>query len=375
MKFIILKENLKQGLSTVAHLSSKNINLPILNNVLIKARKDGVEMTSTNLEISINNFIRAKIESEGEFTVDSKVINEYVNLLPDDKIEIELKNDELLVKCQNYKTKIKGQESAEFPILPTVDSDSYYSVNISDFKNALSNVAFSTSNNENRIELSGVFFNFNDDGKLVLVGTDSYRLSEKSINYKKNGAIGEKNIIVPAKTIQELVRILNNFKLEEQIGSEDEIRIYPNESQIFFSFSSTNLMSRLISGSYPDYKQIIPDKEKTVILVNKGDLVKAVKAGGIFSKTGINDIGIKSQKDSLHIYSSSSQAGENFVDVACKTKGVDNEIFINFKYFLEGLNAINSENVIIKITDNNTPCIILPEKDDSFLYLVMPLKQ
>jgi len=375
MKFIILKENLKQGLSTVAHLSSKNINLPILNNVLIKARKDGVEMTSTNLEISINNFIRAKIESEGEFTVDSKVINEYVNLLPDDKIEIELKNDELLVKCQNYKTKIKGQESAEFPILPTVDSDSYYSVNISDFKNALSNVAFSTSNNENRIELSGVFFNFSDEGRLILVGTDSYRLSEKSISYKKNGAIGEKTVIVPAKTIQELIRILNNFKLEEQIGSEDEIRIYPNESQIFFSFSSTNLMSRLINGSYPDYKQIVPDKEKTVILVNKSDLVKAVKAGGIFSKTGINDIGIKSQKDSLHIYSSSSQAGENFVDVVCKTKGADNEIFINFKYFLEGLNAINSENVIIKITDNNTPCIILPEKDDSFLYLVMPLKQ
>lgn len=134
------------------------------------------------------------------------------------------------------------------------------------------------------------------------MGTDSYRLSEKSIEYKKNGTIGE-NVIVPARTIQELIRILNNFKLEEQLGSEDEIKIYPNENQIFFSFSSTNLMSRLISGSYPDYKQIIPDKEKTIILVNKSDLVKAVKAGGIFSKTGINDIGIKSQKDSLHIYS------------------------------------------------------------------------
>ena len=375
MKFIILKENLKQGLATVAHLSSKNINLPILNNVLIKVRKDGVEMTSTNLEISINNFIRAKVESEGEFTVDSKVINEYVNLLPDDKIEIELKNDELLVKCQNYKTKIKGQEASDFPILPSIDSDLYYSVNISDFKNALSGVAFSTSNNENRIELSGVFFNFDGKGNLILAGTDSYRLSEKTIKYKQGISEGERSIIVPSRTVQELIRILNNFKLEEQLGSEDEIKIYPNESQIFFSFSSTNLMSRLISGSYPDYKQIIPDKEKTIILVNKNDLVKAVKAGGIFSKTGINDIGIKNQKDSLHIYSSSSQAGENFVDVNCKTKGSDNEIFINYKYFLEGLNAINSENVIIKITDNNTPCIILPENDDSFLYLVMPLKQ
>lgn len=375
MKFIILKENLKQGLATVAHLSSKNINLPILNNVLIKVRKDGVEMISTNLEISINNFVRAKVESEGEFTVDSKVINEYVNLLPDDKIEIELKNDELLVKCQNYKTKIKGQEASDFPILPSIDSDLYYSVNISDFKNALSGVSFSTSNNENRIELSGVFFNFDGKGNLILAGTDSYRLSEKTIKYKQGVSEEERSIIVPSRTVQELIRILNNFKLEEQLGSEDEIKIYPNEGQIFFSFSSTNLMSRLISGSYPDYKQIIPDKEKTIILVNKNDLVKAVKAGGIFSKTGINDIGIKNQKDSLHIYSSSSQAGENFVDVSCKTKGSDNEIFINYKYFLEGLNAINSENVIIKIVDNNTPCLITAENDDTFLYLVMPLKQ
>lgn len=375
MKFIILKENLKQGLATVAHLSSKNINLPILNNVLIKVRKDGVEMISTNLEISINNFVRAKVESEGEFTVDSKVINEYVNLLPDDKIEIELKNDELLVKCQNYKTKIKGQEASDFPILPSIDSDLYYSVNISDFKNALSGVSFSTSNNENRIELSGVFFNFDGRGNLILAGTDSYRLSEKTIKYKQGVSEEERSIIVPSRTVQELIRILNNFKLEEQLGSEDEIKIYPNEGQIFFSFSSTNLMSRLISGSYPDYKQIIPDKEKTIILVNKNDLVKAVKAGGIFSKTGINDIGIKNQKDSLHIYSSSSQAGENFVDVSCKTKGSDNEIFINYKYFLEGLNAINSENVIIKIVDNNTPCLITAENDDTFLYLVMPLKQ
>lgn len=375
MKFIILKENLKQGLATVAHLSSKNINLPILNNVLIKVRKDGVEMISTNLEISINNFVRAKVESEGEFTVDSKVINEYVNLLPDDKIEIELKNDELLVKCQNYKTKIKGQEASDFPILPSIDSDLYYSVNISDFKNALSGVSFSTSNNENRIELSGVFFNFDGKGNLILAGTDSYRLSEKTIKYKQGVSEEERSIIVPSRTVQELIRILNNFKLEEQLGSEDEIKIYPNEGQIFFSFSSTNLMSRLISGSYPDYKQIIPDKEKTIILVNKNDLVKAVKAGGIFSKTGINDIGIKNQKDSLHIYSSSSQAGENFVDVSCKTKGSDNEIFINYKYFLEGLNAIGSENVIIKIVDNNTPCLITAENDDTFLYLVMPLKQ
>lgn len=375
MKFIILKENLKQGLSTVAHLSSKNINLPILNNVLIKAKKDGIELISTNLEISIKNLIRAKVDIEGEFTIDSKIVNEYVNLLPDDKIEIELKNNELEFKCQNYKTKIKGQESTDFPILPKIEGNNYYTVGISEFKNALSNVIFSVSINETRLELSGVLFNFTTGNKLNLVGTDSYRLSEKSINYRENGIIGEKSIIVPSRTVQELLRILNNFKSEEQIGSDEEIKIYPNENQIFFSFASTNLMSRVINGSYPDYKQIIPEKEKTIISINKNILIKAVKAGGIFSKTGINDIALKNEKDSLHIYSKSSQSGENFVNVDCKAKGIDNEIFINYKYLLEGLNTINSESVIIKITDNNTPCIIMAEKDETFLYLIMPLKQ
>lgn len=375
MKFIILKENLKQGLTTVAHLSSKNINLPILNNILIKAKKDGIDLISTNLEISIKHSLRAKVEIEGEFTIDSKIINDYVNLLPDDKIEIELEGDELSFKCQNYKTKIKGQESTDFPILPKIDSDNYCTVNISNFKNALSNVIFSVSINETRLELSGVLFNFNGEDKLSLVGTDSYRLSEKNLKYNKNNSIGEKSIIVPARTIQELLRILNNFKLEEQMGSEENIKIYFNENQIFFSFASTDLMSRIINGSYPDYKQIIPEKEKTIISINKNNLIKAVKAGGIFSKTGINDIALKNEKDSLHIYSKSSQSGENFVNVDCKTKGIDNEIFINYKYLLEGLNTVNSESVIIKITDNNTPCIIMAEKDETFLYLIMPLKQ
>lgn len=374
MKFITLKENLKQGLSIVTHLTSKNINLPILNNILIKAKKEGVELVSTNLEITINHFLRGKIEEEGQFTVDSKIINEYIALLPEDKIEINCDEENIKIKCQNYKTKIKGISASDFPVLPKIENNHNCTFNLIDFKNSLSSVIFSISNNENRAELSGVLFSFNKN-LLTLVGTDSYRLSEKTIEVKNNNFTEDKSIIVPAKTIQELLRVLNNFKIEEQLEDNNKIDIYLTENQILFSFGSTQIISRIIIGNYPDYKQIIPKKEKIIASVNKLLLIRAVKAAGIFSKNGINDINLNFQKNKIIISSSSGQIGENFVELDCILKGGEGEIFINYKYLLEGLNNINTDTIIIKTVDNNTPCIITAENEASFLYLIMPIKQ
>lgn len=374
MKFITLKENLKQGLSIVAHLTSKNINLPILNNILIRAKKEGIELIATNLEISVNHFLRGKIEKEGETTVDSKIMNEYISLLPEDKIEIELEKDELKVSCQNYKTKIKTQEASDFPVLPSVVEGGCYELNLNDFRDSLSEISFAVSYNENRPELSGVLFSFQNN-LLTLVGTDSYRLSEKSVNFKSDDIIDEKKAIIPLKTIQELSRILGNFKSEEQISDSQNIKICLTENQVFFSFGSTNLVSRIIIGNYPDYKQIIPKNEKTKIEINRANFIKAIKAAGIFSKTGINDISIAFKNNEVTISSSSSQTGENKVSLEADVSGAEDEIFINFKYLLDGLNNIKSEQIIMKIIDNNYPCIIVPKDVDNFLYLVMPIKQ
>ncbi len=374
MKFITLKENLKQGLSIVAHLTSKNINLPILNNILIRAKKEGIELIATNLEISVNHFLRGKIEKEGETTVDSKIMNEYISLLPEDKIEIELEKDELKVSCQNYKTKIKTQEASDFPVLPSVVEGGCYELNLNDFRDSLSEISFAVSYNENRPELSGVLFSFQNN-LLTLVGTDSYRLSEKSVSFKSDNIIDEKKAIIPLKTIQELSRILGNFKSEEQISDSQNIKICLTENQVFFSFGSTNLVSRIIIGNYPDYKQIIPKNEKTKIEINRANFIKAIKAAGIFSKTGINDISIAFKNNEVTISSSSSQTGENKVSLEADVSGAEDEIFINFKYLLDGLNNIKSEQIIMKIIDNNYPCIIVPKDVDNFLYLVMPIKQ
>lgn len=379
MKFISLQENLKQGLFTVGHIAGKNINLPILNNVLLKAEKGNIKLIATNLEMGVVDTIRGKIENEGSFTVDSKIISDCVNLLPNKKINMELKDKNLVVDCENYKTKIKGQPAEEFPLIPEVDKEIFYSVRAEDFKKALSQTIFSVSLNESRLELSGVLFVLNSGAKaggLTMAATDSYRLAEKKLNIKTNSE-EEKKIIIPAKTLQELIRILSGAKDLENTEKDDEIKFYVSENQILFTYGSTELVSRLIEGQYPDYEQIIPANAKTKIKIDRAELARAVKVAAIFSKTGINDINLDfpASKNKVVVSSVSGQTGENITELDAKISGSDNGMVINCRYLLDGLNNIDGEEIDIEITDNNTPCVLKPNKDENYLYIIMPIKQ
>jgi DNA polymerase-3 subunit beta len=378
MKIISLQENLKKGISVVSHITSKNINLPILNNILIKASEEGIDLIATNLEIGIIHNVRGKIEKPGEITVDDKIINEYINFLPQEKISFEVKNEEIKIECNNYKTKIKGESAKEFPLLPELEEANILTVSLIEFKKALSQIVFAVSKSESRIELSGVLFDIKDK-KLSIVATDSYRLAEKiiEINIEKNKNLEELDkIIVPAKTAQEVLRIVSNLS-DDLNSSEKNIKLYINENQIVFELDDSKIISRLISGQYPDYKQIIPNKKETEIIVSRQEIVRAIKASSIFSKNGINDININinSEKKTITISSLSSQTGESIINLNGEIKGKDNDITLNYKYLLDGLNNINSDNVVINIVDANTPCVIKSEDKDTYLYIVMPIKQ
>jgi len=282
-----------------------------------------------------------------------------------------------VIECENYKTKIKGQPADEFPLIPAVDKKNYYSVKIDKFRQALSQVVFAVSASESRLELSGVFFSFNNK-KLVLAATDSYRLAEREIDIKaEQNNSEEQSIIVPAKTLQELIRILSGAKEGGEESAEGEIKFYISDNQILFVIDSTELVSRLIEGQYPDYKQIIPASSKTTALVNRTELIRAVKASALFSKTGINDINLDfpSGKNQAVVSSASGQTGESVIELAAAVKGEDNGIIVNCHYLLDGLNNIEGENVKIEVVDNNTPCVLRPEKEKDYLYIIMPIKQ
>lgn len=379
MRFIGLQENLKRGLNIVGHVTTKNVNLPILNNILIKAENGNIELISTNLEIGIVHQVRGKVEHDGQFTVDSKLIAEYVSLLNSgEKVKVEEKEGDLKVECGNYKTKIKGESAKEFPLIPTIPKTSYYGCKIGELRKALNSVVFAVSTSENRVELTGILFSLNKN-KLELAATDSYRLAEKEISVKNSDsteAAEEHKIIVPAKTAQELLRILNNFDGDNaQLEGGQEVRIYLAENQVLFTVDSVDLISRLINGHYPDYKQIIPAQSQTEVLVECSELTRAVKAAALFSKTGINDIALQFIKNKIIVSAFSGASGESQIEVEAEVRGGDNEITINYRYLLDGLNNIEGDRVKISILNSNTPCLLKPEKGNDYLYIVMPIKQ
>ncbi len=379
MNFISLQENLKRGLNIVGHITTKNINLPILNNILIKVDKGNIELISTNLEIGMVYKLRGKINHDGEFAVDSKLITEYVNLLSEGgKVSLEKKEEQLLVESGKYKTKIKGESAKEFPLIPVISQEHYYTCDLENLKKALNSVVFSVSSSENRVELTGVLFSFNEN-KLSLAATDSYRLAEKQVeikgvNIENQETNDEQSIIVPAKTVQELLRVFSNLN-ETILDGDYQVKICLAENQILFIVDSVQLISRLINGHYPDYKQIIPVKNETKIKVKRLELLRAVKAAALFSKTGINDVNLQFLKDKIIVSAFSGASGESRIELEAKIDGHDNEITINYRYLIDGLNNISGDLINIEILNNNTPCLLKPEQDDSYLYIIMPIRQ
>ncbi|MFA5048051.1 MAG: DNA polymerase III subunit beta [Patescibacteria group bacterium] len=377
MKLSCTQENLNQGLMIVSHIVGKNNNLPILSNVLIKAENKILNFSTTNLEIGISVTIRGKVEEDGEFSVDAKLLSSYISLLPKDRIDLELNGDNLKISCQKQKTKIKGQNASDFPLIPKITKEKPYILSAKDFKNGISEVVFAAATSEIRPEISGVYIEFIGQN-LVLAATDSYRLAEKRIKVLENNRAGEsEKFIIPVKTLQEVSRILGIFKDDNVLEESENVEIYLNENQIMFSYNGVDLISRIIEGQYPDYKQIIPEGHTTQVKIDASELMKAVKTSSLFTKSGIYDIKleINSENKEVIITSSSSQAGENISSVEAEISGESNAIILNYRYLLDGLQNLDSNKALIEVSDSNNPCVIKSEASQDYLYLIMPIKQ
>lgn len=383
MKILCTQENLSSGLFITSHISFKSLNLPILNNILIQVEKNTIKFLATNLEIGVSCSIRGKIEKEGSYTVGGKLLSDYINLLPKEKIELELMEEKnnstsyLNIHCNNYLTKIKGISASEFPLIPKIERKNPYICNINNLRESISQVIFAVSLNEARPEISGVFMNFSKDS-LVFAATDSFRLAEKITTLKSNNSSQQsQKIIIPTKTLQELQRILNSIKDDMGVETIKNIEIYVSENQILFVVGNIEIVSRLIEGQYPDYKQIIPQKFSTSIEISTNELIQAIKASSLFSRSNIYDVilSFSSEKNEVIIQASNTQVGENRSVITAKITGKNNEIVLNYKYLLDGLQNINSEEIVINIIDGSNPCIIKPKELAEYMYIIMPIKQ
>ncbi len=370
MKFSCTQENLSRAIGLTSSIAGKNPNLPILNNVLIRANDQTVEVISTNLDVAITTSFSSLIETPGSFTVPAKTLNDFIILLSEDKIEIELKNNEIGLYSGSSSTKIKGLSAEEFPIIPTIDNGQVFTLKAEDLRSSLSQVLVAVARNDIRPELSGIFLSFNKIEKLLtLAATDSYRLAEKSLPIVEGTT--ELKAILPGKTAQEIVRILSS---ERESGIK-EVKITVNDNQIGMVYNHIHLTSRLIAGDYPDYTQIIPREFSTSASFSVDQLKKEIRAAGLFTSTGSAvEIKISPDKGALELLAT-SPAGEYSSQVTSEITGAELKVFLSHRYLLDGLNNISSSQAIFKTVSADSPCVLTSEADKSFVYIVMPIRQ
>lgn len=365
MNIICTQENLKAGLLTVGRIISPSNTLPILSNILLKTENGLLKIFSTNLEIAISTHIRCKVEEEGEITVFSKTFTDLVANLPNTNISLKTVQGELLVETEHYHTSIKTMPADEFPLIPEPEGVTPVMVPAQDLKNSISEVVFAVSTNQTQPEISGVFMEL-EKNELILAATDRYRLAEKKITLPKPAGFS-KQCIVPQKTMVEISRLIGI--------QENDIELVVSDSQLVCRTENAQVISRLIDGQYPPYRDIIPQEFLTTIHTSKQGLVNALKAVGIFSQNS-NSIKLEYDKEKqvLTITSQSQDIGSSIVDLPSEVEGGSGELLLNHKYILDALANMESQNVIIKIINDTSPTVIIPEGKTDYLCLVMPIK-
>ncbi len=367
MKIICTQENLKKGLGVASRISTGSSTLPILNNILIKTNEGTLKLSSTNLEIGINTVIRCKVEEEGGISVPAKTLTDLINNLPSGgTINLAIDdNSQLLIQTENHKTKIKGLGLDEFPLIPQIEENNVIEIPTKKLKQAISQVVFAAAYNETQPEVSGILFSI-QEGTLKLVATDRYRLAEKAVQIQNQGDIS-KNIIIPSRAVQELNKILSMTDCETT-------KLFVSQNQVMLKIDNTEIISRLIDGQYPDYKQIIPQSFNTQIKVKVSDLAAAMKTTGIFTHIGNNVTLEYKEPNILKISSSSGELGESNMNIQCEVSGQEGKMIFNHKYILDCLSAIGTERVVLKIINDNSPAVLQSEEQPEYLYLVMPIK-
>lgn len=368
MEIVCLQENLKKGINTIQNIIGKNLTLPILNNILLVVEKKRLKLVSTDLEMAITHWTSGKVKKEGEITLPAKLLSDLVNNLPNKKIEIKTKDSSLQIKCENFKSIIKGMDSKEFPIIPKIKNGSVMKIKTSELKQALSQVVNFASLSDIRPEISGIFMDFNSKG-IKFVATDSFRLGEKILLLKGNKHEIKKAVIIPLRTAQELIRILSEQDKEEMV----EILIEQN--QILFKTPDSQLISRLIEGTYPNYEQLISKQFETSLILNKEEFTNLVKVSSLFSSR-INDIKLRviPKKSLVEISAQNVEVGENLSEIKGEIKGKETEIVFSHKYLLDGLNNILGDKVMFGLNGEANPGILKPAGDPSYIYVIMPIK-
>jgi DNA polymerase-3 subunit beta len=320
MKLKVTQENLTRALAVVSRVAASRTTLPILSNILLKAEGNGLMLASTNLELAITVTLNGKVDEEGSITVPARLLTDFVGSLPAGNIDLSVDGQALLISAGKYTSKINGLAADEFPSLPDITDASEGVIDAHELKSALQQTVFAASSDEARQILTAVNIHSHQGG-LFAVATDSYRLAERRISALES----ELTLLIPAGAMQEVLRAITD--------EVDEVHYSYDESQVRFSLGGVTILSRLIDGTYPDYRALIPREGETEFTIKKADFINITKVSSLFAKESAGSITLEVSEDEqqVSIRSIASQVGENtsIADAVVKGSG---SVTLNSRY-------------------------------------------
>lgn len=379
MKFTCNTADLTKALQITSRAISSQQALPILSNVLCKAEGKFCTLTATDLELSITTRFEAEIINEGSITIPAKAIVNFAQYTQGTQVTLEVINGTQL-KCvaQGATTMISGETATEYPTIPQITKEHSLSLPILAFSDALQKVTFACAKTTLRPVLSGVFFQL-QNSNLTIVATDSYRLSECSISAVE--ATNDFECTIPNKVLEEVKNILSTYikldtpaKNDEEISTLPKVHIIISNQQIEFSVDGVTLLSRLIDGKFPNYKQIIPKEHTTTVVLPTNELNTILKRMHFFAKEMNNNITLTIQEGQIHLATMPTQAGKDEATISLEVTGNPTKIALSSSYLLDFLSHIRGETVVLKLTDSMHPAVFSLPANNEYLHLIMPLR-
>jgi DNA polymerase III subunit beta len=363
MKLTVTQENLSRALQVVGRVASGKTPLPILNNILFRTDKNRLLLAATNLELAVTQYVGSKVETEGSITVPARLMSEFVVNLPKGNVELEVEGTKLHIRCGAYKSTINGMAPDEFPELPAINEKQAVTIPVADLKRAIQQTASVASSDDTRPVLTGVYCH-TYEGSLYLVATDGYRLAERKL-IATNQQIAA---IIPLTAMNDVLRVMNDDMAE--------VKMLFDDNQVRMLLDEVEITSRLIDGTFVDYRTLIPKQSEIAATLAKDEFARITKVASLFARESGGSVTLKADgaAGKLSIHSVASQLGENTSEADAQVTA-DGQVTLNSRYLLEALACLDSKEVVFSFSGKLAPCVLTSsEKTPDYQHIIMPLK-
>ena len=368
MKLTCQPSTLSSALQIVSRAISTRTTLPILNNILLETTGEGLALTATNLEIGIRKLVPAEIGEEGSTTAPARLLTDFVSTLPEQDLEMSLDEatQTLNLRCARFDTRVKCIEAEEFPPGPRPDEGDRLAIPLEELLSAIEQTQMAASTDEARPVLTGVLLHVEPSGS-TLAATDGHRLAVRQLA-ARSGSDLDARLIVPARALAELPRA---FRGE---SGDVEVIVSKARNQVFFRAGTSEVTSRLIDGTYPNYAQVIPSKSSTRIRVSTAELAQTVRAVSLFARDSANVIRLRTDAGGIVLSATTNEVGDSRAEVNASVDGSDIQIAFNARYILDALQVAGQEEVELLFDGPLSPGLIRPPDSDRYKYVIMPVR-